>query len=266
MASIGVVLWWVGIIPSRQEVWYSTQLTCSLISKCSSTWWCQMMQWERHSLCRPLWLQVLQLLYHTNLCQAVLSRLALSRGSGVIHHVPTCPCYRVNDPSSHDAHLLQKLPQALKSGMNWSIERPVDRYQHGCTVECTSYNSEGGYWTLLPLPPILTPGDTDLILQIISNVKSSQSIKRVRYKAFLTRWLHACMLTHILLPHFLYIVYFFAGSYIAYDFYSWCIHRYTLLYLYWNTVAVGLLGNIAKYMKVDGNNEWSLSSGCGYSY
>ena len=54
----------------------------NLISKCLST--CLSEFVVRHSLCRPLWLQ---LLYHANLCQAVLSRLALSR-SGVIHYAP----------------------------------------------------------------------------------------------------------------------------------------------------------------------------------
>ena len=80
----------------------------NLISKCLSR--CLSEFVVRHSLCRPLWLQ---LLYHANLCQAVLFESGLWSAS-----LWTCPCCRVNDPSSHDAHLLQKLPQALKSGMN----------------------------------------------------------------------------------------------------------------------------------------------------
>ena len=83
-------------------------------------------------------------------------------------------------------------------------------------------------------------------------------MKRVRHilDNMITVYVYVYVWTHIPLPHFLCIAYFFAARYVYSIWFLQFVHSQIyivhmhLCIVYWNTVAVGLLGDTV-CMKVD---------------
>ena len=151
-------------------------------------------------------------------------------------------------------------------------ETSTEHYQHGymgVRLSALAILKKGTGQYYLHLPYLLQETEISYCRSfLMSSLPSPWKGWVVRH--ILDNTITVCVWTHIPLPHFLYIVHFFAASYVYSTWFLQLVHSQIyivhmhLCIIYWNTVAVGLLGNtVCEIWKL---MEWSFSSGCGYSY